>query len=143
MGKEPINAAPVPSDKVSVLLRWNDTGVSLTYRASLQRLVGPFPVDAVVWVSASGKATVNDGAETRGILVKIMKEGNEVAFDSDTTTAPESTMCNASASFFFYLPANDKVIISADTGPKTNGTKKNSESSIRLDIIALAAAMYC
>lgn len=134
------SALAAKANAVSVLQSQTEAISSGGNAAQSEISVGPFATDAVVLASASGSAAYKAGElQGAGIIVTLFVDGEPVARDDSFEGTSSSISFRASLSYNLYLSAKQSAKVLAKVEPYGAGGKKNENTRVRLDIIALAA----
>lgn len=103
-------------------------------------VVGAFDTKAVVFVTASGKATNHDVPGAAGILVSIIEDTHDIAVRDDSFEAQSlNQRYRAAVSRVIVLPAGEHLVINGRVDPLGVSPSFNQNSALRLEVVAIAA----
>jgi hypothetical protein len=131
-------------DKVAAVAVLNDELERLVATAgnSAQSLlrVGPYKTGALIFASATGKSTFSGpGVMNAGIILTILVHGTNKAQDDSFEGESASITFHAAASYIFFLAPDQRADIEARVDPYGGGGTHNKDTSVTLNVVAVAA----
>jgi len=141
MAGQPAMAAPVQVLNAPASFAQSSSGNT----AQTQTSIGPYSVNAVVFVTADGESRFSAGGGVNaGIVVVIAEIGPGVPPRTIRDDSFEGESSNlrfyAAASHVFLLPRGQTRRIQASVVPTgAGGSASNTNTAIRMDVVALAA----
>ena len=131
-------AAP-DSRSVRVLNATVESGSTSAGNAAQTALqIGPFNQRAVVYVTASGRATYSGSTRNAGMILSI-REGDHLVQDDSFEGESSSINFHANAAHVFVLPRGDRVNVQATVEPYGAGGQSNRNTSVHMHVVAIAA----
>jgi hypothetical protein len=130
-------------DRVSAVGVLNDEfeklATSAGNAAQAEMKIGPFKVGAVVFASAAGASSYVGPTGNSGIILSLLVDGGAKAHDDSFEGESSSMSYYAAASYVYFLPANQQSTINARVEPWGTISAGNRNTSVSLNVVAIAA----